>query len=491
MRLNYRFSLPINSSLPLRDQISESISAAIANNVLAADKPLPSCRVLAEQLGVSRNTVHASYLHLVDLGLLTVKDRSGYYVTKDSLLTQQQAMQSGEGDELAPYLQSRLCINTTKPSSLRKVEHPQDWDKYPYPFVYNQIDPRIFPLVGWRECMRQALNVQRLPVWSGDSDGADSSNLLEQLQQRLLNYRGLQVRKEEILITSGAQNALFILGLLFREDQRSVAIEDPGYPEARSAFQLTGNRIKPVGVGSDGLKLEEIPSDCGLVYVTPSHQFPTAATLPLERRQELLNLACEKQFLIVEDDYEAEMNYVRDIVPPIRALDQNGSVIYVGSLSKALSPGLRLGFMVAHPDIIREAKALRRAMLRHPPTLLQDAMALFLGLGHQDAHLKKLHRRYKTRWSEMRAAISEHLPDLKVGSSTGGTCFWVDGPKELNTDKLEISLRNRGVLFDNGSTFFFDPKQGQGKFRLGFASVPAKEIQAGVKIIGEEISNLL
>lgn len=223
----------------------------------------------------------------------------------------------------------------------------------------------------------------------------------------------------------------------------------------------------------------------------PSHQFPTATTLPLERRKELLSLAQERLFLIVEDDYEAEMNYVCNCLPPIRALDQTESVVYVCSLSKALSPGLRLGFVVAHPDIIREAEAVRRAMLRHPPTLLQDAMALFLGLGHLDSHLKKLHRQYKSRWSEMRAAIAEHLPDLNVGSSTGRTCFWLDGSKEPDTDLPEVRLRERGVLFDNGSKFFFDPEQGLGKIRLGFASVPVRNIRQGVEIIGEEVRTVL
>lgn len=185
------------------------------------------------------------------------------------------------------------------------------------------------------------------------------------------------------------------------------------------------------------------------------------------------------------------MNYHRDTLPPIKAIDDSGSVVYVGSLSKTLSPGLRLGFMVAHPTIIKEAKAIRRAMMRHPPTLMQDAMANFMALGHHDAHLRRLHRRYKARWGAMRESISQHLPDLAMGQSNGGTCFWVDGPSNLDTNKLEENLRARGVLFDKGSVFYIDPERGRGKFRLGFASMPLKSLDPGIRIIAEEIDKLL
>ena len=339
--------------------------------------------------------------------------------------------------------------------------------------------------------MRLALNVKNLPVWSGDLGGADSNQLVEQLQKKLFNYRGLRASRNEILITAGAQNGLFILGLLFAEDSGSVAMENPGYPEARNAFLLSGNRITGIEVDDQGLNVNLIPKTCGMVYTTPSHQFPTTATMPMERRKRLLELATERKMIIIEDDYEAEMNYRQDSLPPIRTLDKNGTVVYVGSLSKTLSPGLRLGFMVAHPTIIEEAKAIRRSILRHPPTLMQNAMANFMALGHHDAHQRRLHHRYKKQWEVMKDAISKHLPNFSLGKSTGGTCFWLDGPSDLNIDALEGNLRERGVLFDNGSIFYIDPAHGRGKFRLGFASMPHKLIEPGLRIVGEEIDKLL
>ena len=488
MIVGHRFSLPEHSPLPLRAQICEMIGSAISVGSIESGRALPSCRELSRQLGVSRNTVFTSYEKLIEMGMIVSKDRCGYFVNPEFVSNFAEDRIYPPQEKLT--VSSRLPPVGKRPSELRKVEHPLDWDQFPYPFVYNQIDPNKFPIQSWRECMRLALNKQRLPVWSGDSDGADSTALVEQLRKRLLSYRGLRVSSDEILITAGAQNALFIIGLLFRDTSGTVGVEDPGYPEARNAFQLSGNLITAVNVDSDGLDPDTIPVECGVIYTTPSHQFPTGVTMPLERRKRLLDVAQERQMVVVEDDYEAEMNYVRDTLPPIRALDNTGSVIYVGSLSKTVSPGLRLGFMVAHPDIIREARALRRAMLRHPPAILQDAMAHFIWLGHYDTNLRRLHRRYQSRWQAMQDAISQYMPSVQLTPANGGTCFWIETRPGVDTGELEAKLKTKGVLYDNGPVFYMEPSMGNGKLRLGFASMPLKSIEQGIRIIGEELGIL-
>lgn len=484
MLVGHKFHLPKNSGLLLRDQICEVVSAAINAQTIAPGQKLPSCRALAQQLGVSRNTVFSAYGKLVDLEILVAKDRSRFVVNAAWSGTTQPTETHN-----APSLPIAHLLPAAKnaPSSLPKIEHPTNWSSYPYPFIYNQADPSMFPLQGWRECMRDAMNVKRLSTWSGDAGGEDSALLIAQLRQRLLGYRGLRVSEDEILITSGAQNALFILGLLFRDAAGDFAVEDPGYPEARTAFVLSGNTVGAAPVDSNGVVPEKIPAGCKVLYCTPSHQFPTGVTLPLERRHQLLDLAQAKGMAIIEDDYEAEMNYRRDRLPPIRALDQGGSVIYTGSLSKTVSPGLRLGFMVAHPEVIREAKLIRRAMLRHPPMILQDAMAHFLAMGHYDAHLRRLHRRLRARWETMKDALDRHIPEYATNGSDGGTCFWLEGSQQPRAGTFQQRLNSRGVLFDDGPVFFSDPSRARGKFRLGFAASPLKAIEPGIKIIAEEL----
>ena len=176
--------------------------------------------------------------------------------------------------------------------------------------------------------------------------------------------------------------------------------------------------------------------------------------------------------------------------PPLRSLDQNQRVIYIGSLSKTVSPGLRIGFMVAHRDIIREARIVRGTMFRHPPTLIQEVVALFIRLGYFDAHLRKLERRYRRRWQAMRDAISTHLTLLEQYDNRGGTSFWLTGPEHFDANLLRTRLRDRGVLIDRGQAFYLDQDKKNG-LRLGFAFVPVETLEDGIRIIADEVWQLI
>lgn len=477
--------LPENSPLSLRDQICEVVSAAITSESLAHDRPLPSCRELAEQLDVSRNTVFAAYNRLVDLELLVSRDRSGYFVAPQAASLQAaQSASADAGRRTVP------CPVSFGQNNLMPVVNPLDWNAYPYPFIYNQIDPDLFPVDGWRECTRQALGRKQMPIWASDSVESDSPQLIQQLRQRLLNTRGIYADDDEILITLGSQNALYILGTIFAKSGKPVALEDPGFFGARNAFRLAGTELIGVAIDDNGIIPSAIPSGCQLVFTTPSHQFPTMVTMSQKRREELLEAAVAKDFLIIEDDYEAEMNYVAKSSPSMRSMDETGRVIYVGSLSKTISPGIRLGFIVAHRDIIREARIARGVMMRHPPTIVQEIVALFFQLGHYDSHLRNIERRYDKRWHAMNDAITRHLGMLQRTDSEGGTSFWLTGPEGFDASELAVRLRTKGVLVDRGQDYYLGMNDKR-SFRLGFAYVPVSKLEAGVRIIAEEVKALL
>ncbi len=476
--------LPEGSNLSRRDQICELVSAAISARAVSPDVPLPSCRQMAGQLAVSRNTVFAAYSRLIDLGLIVARDRSGYYVNREVFaLPERPDMDPGNNDGIASPV-------TFPPSSLVPLDNPLDWKSYPYPFIYNQIDPDLFPVDEWRECSRLALGRKHISHWTGDSVESDSPYLIEQLRQRLLGSRGIVARPDEILITLGAQNALSVLGTLFAQFNRPIAVENPGFFGAFNAFRMAGNRLVGVPIDREGLIPSAIAEGVKLVFTTPSHQFPTMVTMSAARRRELLDAAEMKDFLIIEDDYEAEMNFQARISPSLRSMDRSQRVIYIGSLSKTVSPGIRIGFMVAHPDIIREARIVRGTMFRHPPTLIQEVVALFIRLGYFDAHLRKLERRYKRRWQAMRDAISTHLGMLNQFDNKGGTSFWLTGPEGFDTTLLRTRLRDRGVLIDRGQTFYLDQDHKNG-LRLGFAFVPVERLEGGIKLIADEVRKLL
>lgn len=481
------FKLPEGSELSLRDQICEAVSSAITSRSLACDQPLPSCRVLAAQLDVSRNTVFAAYNRLIDLGLVTSRDRSGYYISADAL-----SLLASPGSSAVT---GRHTVEAPSPisfpaSGLTRIDNPTDWTRYPYPFLYNQIDPDLFPVDAWRECSRQILGRKEMPFWTGDSIESDSRHLVEQLCQRLLTYRGIHARADEILITLGAQNALFLISLLFARRKEPVAFENPSFQGARNAFVLGGHRLVGVPVDEQGIITSAIPPGCQLVFTTPGHQFPTMVTMSQERREALLDAANANDFMVIEDDYEAEMNFLSKPSPSLRSLDRHQRVIYIGSLSKILSPGIRLGFIVAHPDIIRELRAIRGAVLRHPPTIVQETAALFFRLGYFDAHLRNIQRRFHKRWHAMRDAIARHLHMLEVTENEGGTSFWITGPPDFDATELRDRLRPRGVLIDRGQIFYLE-NDVRRNFRVGFAFVPLGKLEDGVKIIAEEVEGLI
>ena len=203
--------------------------------------------------------------------------------------------------------------------------------------------------------------------------------------------------------------------------------------------------------------------------------------MPLERRRQLLASAGENDALIIEDDYELETNYQGKHVPALKSLDRDGRVIYVGSFSKTLFPGLRLGFMVASRELIQEARALRRLMMRHPPANNQRITAFFLSLGYYDVHLRRLHRVYRQRWEAMGAAFQEQSSLLFNAPGFGGTSYWIEGPEYLDTDLLAVKARKESIIIEPGSVYFAENPRSKNYFRLGFSSISCERIGPGIE----------
>jgi GntR family transcriptional regulator/MocR family aminotransferase len=245
-----------------------------------------------------------------------------------------------------------------------------------------------------------------------------------------------------------------------------------------------------VPVDEKGLVPSSALDDADIIFTTPSHQFPTTVTMPLERRMALLKKASEKNFIIIEDDYEFETNYVNEPCPALKSLDDDGRVIYIGSLSKTLFPGLRLGFMVAPKALIAEARALRRLMVRHPPNNNQRTAALFLSLGHHDTLIRRLHKAYRNRWEIMGAALEAHFPSSSRIPSFGGTSYWVEGPAKLDSEVLAKAAATKSVLIEPGRINFGSANAPHNYFRVAFSSIEEKKIEPGIKLLVETLKTL-
>jgi GntR family transcriptional regulator/MocR family aminotransferase len=471
----------------LQVQLRKALTAAIAARHITPEMPLPSSRDLARLLSISRSTVSLAYQQLVDEGYLVSRERQGYYVNPDIIATLPRPAATTAEVSRHQDWSGRLKFQVT---AQRNIHKPRDWYRYDYPFIFAQMDRELLPLAAWRECWRKAQSAQGITEAGYDLLDQDHSSLAQQLCTRVLPRRGIWSQPENILITLGAQNALALLARLLIRSSDAVGFENPGYPDARNLFELESENVKLLALDDNGLLVDDELDGCDYIYVTPSYQSPTTVTMPAERRRALLQKADDRDIVIIEDDYESEAAYGDEPIPALKSEDDTGRVVYCGSLSKTLAPGLRVGFLVADPDLINEARALRRLLLRHPPPLIEHAAALFIELGHYDSHVARLSKAYKERWTIMAGAVDTWFPFTERRRNFGGTSFWITGPTWLDAGRLATLAAERSILIEPGAVHFAGPDIPTNYFRLGFSAIANDRIEPGIKLIAELIDEL-
>ncbi|MBL4615487.1 MAG: PLP-dependent aminotransferase family protein [Magnetovibrio sp.] len=470
-----------SSKINLRDQLCARISYYITQGLLEPGMRLPSCRKASLQLGISRNTVVSAYQNLIYDGMVESRERSGYFVHQTARANPYPQPQSSAKPGSIKYLSlfERLSPSA-RPSIYDTVLRPTDWASQPYPFVCNQMDAARFPLADWRKCSFQVLNRSQTAAVTSDYLYGDCEELVAQIRNRLLPRRGIYANEDEILITAGAQQAIYITAMLFGGPDRKIACEDPCYPDARNIFHLFFGGIEAIELDNQGLICDERLSGCNLVYVTPNHQYPTAVRMSKARRAELHAQAERHNLIIIEDDYDCETDFDPLNEPALKSHAQSDHVIYIGTLSKSLSPGLRLGYVVGTPDFIREARAMRGMMIRHPPPIMQLTSAQFIRLGHHDALISRLQGIYERRWYTANAALHEHFPDADITSGWGGTNFLVTLPDTVDLTGFTERALQSGVVIDHIKPCYMRPEESHNKFRLGVSAIGTKKITAGI-----------
>jgi GntR family transcriptional regulator/MocR family aminotransferase len=486
------FKLDSSSDQSLQAQLRQALVKAILDGRIPVDIPLPSSRELSRQLSVARNTVVLAYQHLIDENYLISHERRGYFVNPEIL--------DGRVDTPRPTPaaadEHTIEQNDQGPETVidlleqRNITRPINWKQFEYPFIYGQADSSLFPVNDWREACRLSLRVDAISRWTQDRVDHDDDLLVEQIHTRVLPRRGVWADTDEILITTGAQNALFLIAQLLLNQDSVVGIEDPCYVDARNIFGLYTKQRVLFPVGESGVVTDERLSDCKLIYVTPSHQCPTTTTMPLDVREKLLAKATRHDVTIVEDDYESELNFIGKPTPALKSLDTEHRVIYVGSLSKTLAPGLRVGFMVGPKKFIKQARALRRLMYRHPPTNNQRTVAHFLSLGHHDSALLRLTQSFKSRWRIMDDALKRHSVFSASAPTFGGSSFWVRLPENVSAQELEGLAAQSGIIVNAGDHYFASREGPSNYCRLGFSSIPEDKIVDGINKLAQLVETL-
>ena len=462
----------------LQARIQQMIAEGILSGRFHRREKMPSSRKLATHLGVARITVTLAYTELVANDYLSARGRSGYFVSENAPV---------------PPVYSPSVKGADKVDWSRAIGHsftggdtpgkPVDWREMRYPFIYGQADPTLFDHANWRLCALRALGQKDFAALTGDYFDQDDPLLIEYIARHTLPRRGITARPEEILITMGAQNALWLSAQILLREGRKAVIEDPCYYAQRDLLAHMPCRVQPIPVDGDGLPPAAIPSGTDVIFTTPSHQCPTTATMPLERRHELLMRARALDALIIEDDYEFEMSFLAAPSPALKSLDRDGRVIYVGSFSKSLFPGLRLGYLVGSESFIREARALRANVLRHPPGHIQRTAAYFLSLGHYDAQIRRMGGALHERRKAIEAAVAGHGLSIAGSGVYGGSSLWMRAPNGRDTAEIAKALHAESVLIEPGAAFFAGSNRPRHFYRLGYSSIPVARIEAGIERI--------
>lgn len=481
-------SFVLDPSYPgtLQQQIQELVASGILAGRFQPGERMPSSRRLAEQLGISRITVTLAYTELVSNDYLSAKGRSGYFISQDAPRPPRFDLQpKSDAASGGPDWEQVLGQRFAKPIPLVR---PEDWRSYKYPFIYGQADAKLFDHQNWRQCALKALGQRDFEALTSDYYERDDAKLVEFITRHILPRRGIAARPDEVLLTLGAQNALWIAAQILAGKGRHAAIENPGYPGLREILEASGCALSTVDVDAQGLPPEALPDGVDVVFSTASHHCPTNATMPVARRRALLDRAREEGFVIVEDDYEFEISFARSPSPALKSLDRSGAVVYIGSFSKSVFPGLRLGYLVAPEPFLREARALRSLILRHPPGHIQRTAAYFLSLGHYDAQVRRMGAAYGRRRRVMAEAIAEHGLTLAASGSDGGSSFWMRAPEGVNTTELAEDLRAQGVLIEPGRAFFGRDDVNHRHYRLAYSSIPVARIPEGIKRIAAALA---
>ncbi|MGI3164283.1 PLP-dependent aminotransferase family protein [Pseudooceanicola sp. 200-1SW] len=469
------------SEEPIQSQLRRRIVESIHSGQMQLGQKMPPSRQLAGQLGIARNTVTAVYEELVARGYLAAVPRRGVFVARD--LPPEPANQPRATEARGPDWETRL---KQRPSQLRHIIKPSNWQDYAYPFVYGQVDPTLFPINTWRTCSRDALGRSAIDWWTADRAVEDDPLLVEQIRTQILPQRGIYAKPEEILITLGTQEGLYLLARLLARPGTRVGCEMPGYPDSRNIMAAEGADIVDLPIDAEGARLPEAPLD--LAVLTPAHHCPTMVTMSPERRLAILARARRDGTVLIEDDYEGETASDSDQTT-LKSLDNSGHVAYLGTLSKVLAPGVRLGFMVAAPALVEEARWLRRLIHRSAPLNNQRTAGIFLAEGHYLALQRSLRAALEHRHAKVVEGCARYLPDFVRSGTHGGSSVWLECPAGVDARALFAAACARGVLFESGDPFV--PEDQAGRFlRLGISYIDDRKIDAGLAELGRAVGDL-
>jgi len=474
-----QFLIPLSQREPLFRQVYSALRQAILTGTFHAGDRLPSTRDLAEQLGISRTVIVLAYDQLLAEGFVVGRSGSGTYVpegltagppagsekTATLRLSRFGARAAALGTELVVFPQRRTTL-------LR------------YDFAYGRSDVECFPFELWRRILQRRARKARIRELDyGPATGSEA--LREAICAHLRRSRAVVCDPSQVIIVNGSQQALYLISRVLIEPGDRVVIEEPSYQGTTELLRAAGARLHPSAVDGDGLDPTSLPADGRLAFVTPSHQFPTGAILPLARRQKLLQWAKRANAVVVEDDYDGEFRYEGKPLESLQGLDSEGRVIYVGTFSRTIFSALRLGYLIVPKSLLQAFTSAKWLCDRHTATLEQATLAEFITTGMYERHLRRVRRRNAASRQALLEAVQRHLRErVKISGEGAGAHIVLWPGKRIAEDVAIGAAAARGVgIYGIGRYFLKRPPRPG--IMLGYPRMRESDIREGVRRLAE------
>jgi len=476
---------------PLYRQVQSFLREAILTGALPAQMRLPASRELAAALGVSRITITNAYAELEAEGLTFTRPGSGTYVGPPLWRPPLWGEVAADVSSLWPAWQKSAPMASALPSqtSLDQVAGSVSRSNI-ISFADGLGAFELFPREELRKAFQAAMHGQESSVWGyGDRSGFPP---LRTTIARILSRQGIPTNPDSVLITSGSQQALALVARLLLQPGQAVAVESPTYVGALALFRSLGVDLVGIPMDEEGMQVDKLEEalrarHVGLIYTIPSFHNPSGVSMSDARRRALVDLAGRLNVPVVEDDYVGDLCYEGPARPALKALDRGGWVIYLGTFSKILMPGLRVGYLVATGPIFEKLLSWKWVNDLTTCTIVQRALHGYINVGRYQAHLRRIVREYRRRRDAMLAAVSDELrPWAEWRKPEGGLFLWIALRADTRADRLYAISQEEGVTYVPGELFFPDPPSAV-YLRLNFATHAPEIIQAGISRLAKAV----
>jgi len=475
-------NIELDNSQPIYIQIKNYFRTMIAKGMLQKGERLPSTRELASALKVSRNTIIAAYESLVDDGFINIIEGKGAFVADVNVSTN-----TGWSIDWT----ARINRYAFEARELDIVKHEASWGKNMIPMSSISPDPELFPIEDFKRAFMNVISAERYKILNyGYAQGYKPfiDFLLEYMESKGVNTKG-----KNILITNGFTEAFEILISSLTKEEDCILCENPTHNTALKIMRLKKLNICGAQMEKQGINIEDVEriihsNNIKLAYITPSYHNPTGITMPWEKRMELFQILMSHNIPIIENGFNEELRYFGSHIAPVAAIGGEGnSVIYIGSFSKILFPGLRIGWIFGDKKLIDYLESVKRSRNIHTSFLDQAVLYEFFREGYFEKYIKKARRVYKQKYEDVVDAVRKYIPEAELYGD-GGLHVFIKHEGVDSRQLLKECIKNN-VIFTPGDIFYVN-REGRDSFRLGFSRVRKEDIQTGIKIIGEKIEEM-